>query len=106
MSTFVVPVVTVRAIEPIVGADVIELAVVGEYRSVVGKGTYQPGSRAVYLPEAAILPEWLLKKMNFWNEEAQKGTLSGPKGDRVKARKIRGCLSQGILLSLETNNVG
>ena len=91
MSDFAVPVVTIRAIEPIPNADAIELAVVGEYRSVVRKGQYHPGDLAVYLPEAAIIPADLLERLGLT------GKLSGGAKNRVKAIKLRGCLSQGIL---------
>jgi RNA ligase (TIGR02306 family) len=92
MSTFTAPVVRIRAIEAIPGADAIELAVVGDYRSVVRKGQFQPGSVAVYLPESAIVPDALLEQLGLT------GKLAGPDKNRVKAIKLRGCLSQGILL--------
>lgn len=95
MSTFAVKVVRVDAIEPIVGADAIELAKVADYRSVVRKGDYKAGDLAVYIPESAILPEWLLKDMGL------EGKLSGKDHNRVKAIKLRGCLSQGLLLKTE-----
>lgn len=94
MSEFQVTVERVRSIEPIEGADRIELAVVGEYRSIVAKGSFAPGDLAVYLPEAAILPDWLIAKLNLV------GKLSGGQKNRIKAVKLRGCLSQGILLPM------
>lgn len=92
MSTFAVKVVKIKALEPIPGADVIELAVVGDYRSVVRKGDFYVGSFAVYIPEASIVPTWLLRVLNL------EGKLSGKDKNRVKAIKLRGCLSQGILM--------
>ena len=56
MSTFTVPVVRISAIEPIVDADAIELAVIGDYRSVIRKGQYQRDDLVAYIPEQAILP--------------------------------------------------
>ncbi len=92
MSTFKVPVVRIKAIESIPNADAIELAVVGEYRSVVRKGQFAPSDIAVYLPEAAIIPDDLLERLGLM------GKLAGSLKNRVKAIKLRGCLSQGILL--------
>lgn len=89
--SFVVPVTRVRAIEPIANADAIELAVVGDYRSVVRKGQFRAGDIVVYLPEAAVLPEALL------NELGLVGKLAGSARNRIKAIRLRGCLSQGIL---------
>ena len=91
MSEFSVPVVTITAVEPIPDADAIELAVVGDYRSVIRKGQYQPGDRAVYLPEQAVLPPELIEKLGLV------GKLGGGAKNRIKAIKLRGCLSQGIL---------
>lgn len=91
MSTFTVPVVKIKAIEPIEGADAIELAVIGDYRSVIRKGQYKTGDLVVYIPEQAILPDALITEMGL------EGKLAGPDRNRVKAVKLRGMLSQGIL---------
>ena len=58
---------------------------------------YKPGDLVVYIPEAALLPPWLLKKLEFWDPKEEKGTLNGTKGNRVKAIRLRGVVSQGIL---------
>ena len=97
MSEFAVNVTRIAAIEPIPNADAIELAVVGDFRSVVKKGEFAADDLAVYIPESAILPEWLLRSMGFWNAEKNAGTLHGAAGDRLKALRLRGCLSQGVL---------
>ena len=97
MSTFECPVVRV-AIEPHPNADAIELARVGGYLAIVKKGQFKDGDLAVYIPEQAVLPEWLLKLLGFWNDPSGKGTLSGGAGNRVRAIKLRGVLSQGLLI--------
>jgi RNA ligase (TIGR02306 family) len=91
LSTFATTIVRIRAIEPIPNADAIELAVVGEYRSVVRKGQFQPGDRAIYLPEASVLPDALIEKLGLT------GKLAGAAKNRIKAVRLRGCLSQGVL---------
>ena len=93
MSTFAAPVIRIRAIEPIPNADAIELAVVGDYRSVVRKGQFQAGDVAVYLPEASVLPDNLIERLGLT------GKLAGGAKNRIKAIRLRGCLSQGILLA-------
>ena len=98
MSTFEVKVVRVRSVEPIEGADLIEVATVGDYRSVVMKGDFKAGDLAVYIPEASVLPEWLIEKMGLT------GKLAGTAKNRVKAIKLRGCVSQGLILKLEIIN--
>lgn len=95
MATFTVETIHITAIEPIPGADAIELAVIGPadvgYRSVIRKGSYQPGQVVAYIPEAALLPEWLI------NDLGLQGKLAGPAQNRVRAIRLRGCLSQGLV---------
>lgn len=91
MSEFHVPIVKIRAIEEITGADLIELAVVGDYRSVVQKNTFKAGMNVVYLPEGSVLPDALIETLGLT------GKLAGSAKNRVKAVRLRGCLSQGIL---------
>lgn len=91
MSTFSVPVIRIKDIEPIPNADAIELAVVGDYRSVIRKGQFKAGDAAVYLPEASVLPDGLIEELGLV------GKLAGKNKNRVKAIRLRGCLSQGIL---------
>lgn len=100
MSSFSVPIVVIRNIEPIDGADAIEVAVVGGYKSVVQKGQYKTGDLVAYIPEDAVVPEELLAKMGL------SGKLAGPNKNRVKAIRLRGTLSQGLILGLDDANLG
>lgn len=97
MSQFTCEVVRVK-IEPHPNADAIEIARVGDFQSIVRKGQVRDGDLAVYIPEQAVVPEWLLRQMNLWDEAKQKGGLHGAAGNRVKAIKLRGVLSQGLIL--------
>ncbi|MGW0660206.1 RNA ligase (ATP) [Streptodolium elevatio] len=72
-------------------ADALELAQVGLYRAVVAKGVYQDGDWAVYIPEQAVLPAGLIEELGLT------GRLAGADKDRVKAIRLRGELSQGIV---------
>lgn len=60
-----------------------------------GTPRYKAGDYVVYIPEASLVPEWMLKKMGFWKDG--KGMLSGSNGNRVKIVKLRGEYSQGIM---------
>lgn len=97
MSEFTCSVVRIK-IESHPAADQIEIAKICDYQSIVKKGAFKDGDLAVYIPEASVLPEWLLRHMGFWNETALRGTLNGAAGNRVKAIKLRGVLSQGLVL--------
>ncbi|MER6619055.1 MULTISPECIES: RNA ligase (ATP) [unclassified Streptomyces] len=73
------------------GADALELAQVGLYRAVVAKGAYRTGDAAVYIPEQSVLPAALIEELGLT------GRLAGGNHDRVKAIRLRGELSQGIV---------
>lgn len=105
MSNFECPVVRV-SIESHPNADAIEIAVVGGFNCIVKKGQFKDGDLAVYVPEASVLPQWLLMRLGFWDELNSKGTLSGSKGNRVKAIKLRGVLSQGLLIDGPQKSTG
>lgn len=72
-------------------ADALELAQVGLYRAVVAKGAYRTGDTALYIPEQSVLPADLIEELGLT------GRLAGGKSDRVKAVRLRGELSQGIV---------
>lgn len=101
MSTFTVPVKCIRTIEPHLNADALEFAVIDGYRSIVRKETLQPGALVAYLPEGSLLPEWLLKRLDLWDADKERGKLNGKQGNLVKAIKLRGELSQGICYPLQ-----
>jgi RNA ligase (TIGR02306 family) len=90
MSSFAV---TAEKIEilPHPNADALELAAVGGYRAVVAKGAYRSGDYALYIPELAILPDVLIDELGLT------GKLAGKAANRVKAIRLRGELSQGIV---------
>ncbi|GAA2970985.1 MULTISPECIES: RNA ligase (ATP) [unclassified Kitasatospora] len=72
-------------------ADALELAQVGLYRAVVAKGMYRTGDHAVYIPEQSVLPDELIEELGLT------GKLAGARANRVKAVRLRGELSQGIV---------
>jgi len=104
MSTFSVPVVKIKSITPIPDADSIDVAEVMGYRCVVKRGEFMPGQLAAYIPEDSIVPIWLLEKMGLWDTSKNKGKLAGPDGNRVKAIRLRGVMSQGLLYPIQSEN--
>ena len=104
MSKFSCPVVRVASVEDHFNADRLNIVKLEglAYTCISGKladGTprYKVGDLCVYIPSQSVLPTWLLKEMDFWNEETGKGTLAGANGDRVKPLKLRGIFSEGVL---------
>ena len=96
MSTFDCKVVPITIL-PHPNAEKLELAQVADYRCVVGKDLYKTGDLVAYIPEAAVIPEDQLQFFGYWSEMNNKGLLAGSKGDRVKAVKLRGEVSQGLV---------
>lgn len=90
MATFEVTVVQLE-IEPHPNADKLELAKIGDYRSVVGKDQFKTGDLGIYIPEQSVLPTWLIEKLGLV------GKLAGKQKNRVKAVKLRGIVSQGLV---------
>lgn len=92
---------TVRKIDslrPIVGADAIECAYVGGWTCVVKKGEYTAGDLAVYLEIDSWVPTELAP---FLSKGKEPRVFDGIKGERLRTVKLRGQLSQGLLLPLE-----
>lgn len=90
MSTFEVTVERLT-IESHPNADALEMAVVGGYKAIVRKGDLKTGDLAVYIPEQAILPNNIIEEMGL------EGRLAGSNKNRVKAVRLRGELSQGLV---------
>jgi RNA ligase (TIGR02306 family) len=95
MATFEAKVYRLE-IEPHPNADAIELAKVGEFRSIVRKGQFKTGDLGVYIPEASIVPLGVIKILGL------EGKLAGSQKNRVKAIKLRGILSQGLIYPVDS----
>jgi RNA ligase (TIGR02306 family) len=93
MSTFEVTIEQIKVF-PHPNADRLELAQVGLYKIVVGKGDWKTGDKVLYIPEYAVLPESLITALNL------DGKLAGSNKNRVKPVKLRGELSQGLVAPL------
>lgn len=87
-------------IEPIANADAIEVATIGGWKVVVKKGEYEAGDLAIYFEIDSWIPHWLAP---FLTKSGQKPkTYEGVEGQRLKTIKLRGQISQGLLLPLDT----
>jgi len=103
MATFEVPVLKIDAVEDHPNADRLSICHIKDYVTISakledGSHRYKPGEFITYVPEGSLVPENVLKNHGFWDDEKGKGLLAGKTGNRVKAIKLRGVLSQGIML--------
>ena len=92
MSTHRVPVVEL-VIEEHPNADRLELAVVGGWRCVVAKGEFRTGDKAAYIPDGSLLSDGMLARLG----DVTRKYLAGPNHDRVRAARLRGVVSQGLI---------
>ncbi len=88
---------TVSKIIPIEGADNIELAQVDGWQCVVKKGEFKEGDSGVYFEIDSFVP---LSDERFSFLANRSSTLRGIQGSRVRTIKLRGQLSQGLLLPI------
>ena len=83
-------------IEPIEGADRIELAYVLGWQCVVNKGQFKPMDLAVYFEIDSFLP--IRPEYEFMRASSYKNTDIMGEGFRLKTQKFRGQVSQGLIL--------
>ena len=97
---------TIRRVDdvrPIDGADRIELAWVGGWKCVIKKGEFKPGDIAVYCEIDSFLPirdefEFLRASSLKFIEDDDGGRREG---FRLRTVKLRGQISQGLLLPID-----
>jgi RNA ligase (TIGR02306 family) len=89
----------IDALRPIPDADAIECAVVGGWTAVVKKGEYAAGDLAVYCEIDSWIPHALAP---FLSKSKEPRVFDGIQGERLRTMKLRGQLSQGLLLPLST----
>lgn len=111
MSTWKCEVVKIDNVENHPNADRLSIITIRGYQCISakledGSHRYKTGDLVVYIPEASIIPQWILEKMGFWDKDNNCGTLSGSQKNRVKAIKLRGTVSQGILYGLRFGEPG
>jgi RNA ligase (TIGR02306 family) len=88
---------TVHAIEPIPNADAIELARIQGWQCVVKKGEFQSGDTGVFFEIDAVPPDE--PRYGFlWRSKNDSGTPPQPANFRLRTIRLRGVLSQGLLL--------
>lgn len=79
-------------------ADALELAYIGGWQVVIKKGEFQIGDLAVYLEIDSWVPHDLAP---FLSKGAVPRTYNDIPGERLKTVKLRGEVSQGLLLSAD-----
>lgn len=87
-------------IEPIDGADKIELATVGGWKVVVAKDVgHSIGDMVVYCEIDSFLP--IEPEFEFLRKSSYKKLVDGTKGFRLRTIKLRKQISQGLIIPLQ-----
>jgi len=94
MSELIVTPVVISEIQEHPNADALEIAKIGGWQIVIGKGSYSVGDTVVHVPPDAMVPlplaqKWGVDKYLAWKKGAWRG--------RVKAARLRGQTSFGFL---------
>jgi RNA ligase (TIGR02306 family) len=93
----------VRDIKPIKDADAIELAIVDGWQVVVKKGQFKLDELVVYVEIDSFLPE--RSEFEFLRKSSHRTMADGSTGFRLKTVRLRGQLSQGLILPLNEVNL-
>jgi RNA ligase (TIGR02306 family) len=92
----------IAAIESIEGADAIEVAVVDGWKVVVKKDEFAVNQLAVYFEIDSWIPTQLAPFLSRGKEPRE---FEGVKGERLRTVKLRGQLSQGLLLPIPEDTI-
>lgn len=103
MTRKLVTIREVGRIEPIDGADRIELAHIDGWQCVVRKGEFKPGDRCLFFEIDSVLPE--LAPFAFLKNFRE--LYNGKRGSVLKTVRLRNQISQGLALPLSVcDNLG
>lgn len=95
MSRKLVTLRTIDQIKPIEGADKIELAIVDGWQAVVKKGDFSVGEVVLYFEIDSFVPHDIAP---FLTKNNKPRVYKGVKGNRIKTVKLRGQISQGLVM--------
>jgi RNA ligase (TIGR02306 family) len=94
VSSLLVDVVQVGEVRPHTNADRLEIVPVKGWQCVVQKGQFNVGDTALFLPIDAIPPAWMIEEygLDYLKDSSQ--------GARIRTVRLRGEISQGLLLTV------
>lgn len=88
----------VKEVRPIPGADAIEVVRINNWDVVSKKGEYKVGDFCIYCEIDSFLP--IREEFEFLRKTSYKKMSDGSEGFRLRTIKLRGQLSQGLLLPI------
>ena len=94
MSSLIVDVCKILKVEKHPNADKLSIATVKGWNCIIGLNQYKEGDLVIFCPPDSILPDDIIDKYNL--EYVRKG-------GRIKTVKLRGFISQGLILDIPEN---
>lgn len=91
----------ITKLEPIVGADMIETATVDGWKVVVKKGEFQVNSPIIYFEIDSWIPHNIAPFLSKGNPPREYNNILG---ERLKTIKLKGQISQGLILPISILN--
>jgi hypothetical protein len=98
MKRKLVTIRTIDAINPIEGADAIEVATIGGWNVVVKKGEFKPGDKCFYAEIDSFLPDGNPAWQFLVDKQGRE--FEGVRGHRLRTVRLRGQISQGFIVPL------
>lgn len=89
----------IQQLKPIANADLIEVAVIDGWEVVIKKGEFNVGDLCVYLEIDSWVPHELAPFLSKGKEPRE---YQGVKGERLRTIKLKGQISQGLVLPTHT----
>lgn len=93
-------IVVIDDVQPIEGADSIDVATVGGWKVVVKKGQHSINEKVIYCEVDSFIPHEVAPYLTKPNQEPK--TYNEVKGERLRTIKLRGQISQGLVLPTTT----
>ncbi len=90
----------ISEIQPIEGADVICVALVDGWKVVVKIGEYSVGDEIIFLEIDSFIPTEISPYLT--KNAAMPKEYNGVRGERLRTVKLRGVISQGLIIPLDT----
>jgi len=94
----------VKEVKPIPGADAIEVVRINNWDVVSKKGEYKVGDFCIYCEIDSFLP--INEEFEFLRKTSYKKMSDGTEGFRLKTIRLRGQLSQGLILPIHVLSLG
>jgi len=99
MERKLVSIQVIDAINPIEGADNIEVATIQGWKVVIKKGEYKVGDKVIYFEVDSFLP--IRPEYEFLRPSSFKTLYDGSEGFRIRTIKLRKQISQGLVMPID-----